>query len=81
MSGPKAAIGATRKQVLVALGAYIRLHGYSPTVRELAAACGINSTSCYGHLTRLIADGKVTEQPGRARTLRVVEPESEAVSG
>ena len=81
MSGPKAAQAVTRAQVLVALGAYINLHGYSPTVRELATACGINSTTCYSHLTRLIADGKVTEQPGRARTLRVVEPESEAVSG
>ena len=81
MSGPKAAAGVTRAQVLVALGAYINLHGYSPTVRELATACGINSTTCYGHLARLIADGKVTEEPGRARTLRVVKPENEAVSG
>ena len=77
MTTPKATPGVTRAQVLVALKAFINLHGYSPTVRELAAACGINSTSCYLHLTRLITEGRVTEEPGKPRTLRVVEHDSE----
>jgi len=69
VSGPS----VTRAQVLVNLKLLIVANGYSPTVKELAAACGIAPSTCYHHLERLIADGRVTEQPGRARTLRVVE--------
>jgi SOS-response transcriptional repressor LexA len=75
MTAPKATPGVTRRLVLAALGAFISQHGYSPTVRELAAACGIGVSACYSHLTQLMAEGKVTEQPGRSRTLRVVQPE------
>lgn len=72
---PKDAPGVTRSQVLDALRSLIADHGYSPTVRELATACGINPSTCYKHLSQLMADGKVTEQAGQARTLRVVDPD------
>jgi SOS-response transcriptional repressor LexA len=80
MTEPKADPGTTRRRVLVALQAFINLHGYSPTVKEFATACGIAPSTCYSHLSRLMADGRVTEEPGRARTLRVVERESEEVA-
>lgn len=71
----------TRAQVLVNLRLLIAANGYSPTVKELAAACGIAPSTCYHHLERLILDGRVTETPGKARTLRVVERESTEVAG
>lgn len=76
-----AAPNATRAQVLVNLKLLIAANGYSPTVKELAAAVGIAPSTCYLHLSRLITEGRVTEEPGKARTLRVVEQEPTEVAG
>lgn len=60
--------------VYEALEAYIREHGYSPTVRELAKSMGTASLSTtHFHLCSLRKAGMVDWQPGLARTLRTIQ--------
>ncbi len=43
-----------------------------PTVREIASACGIKSTSCvHKHLIELEREGRIVRQDGRARSASV----------
>jgi SOS-response transcriptional repressor LexA len=58
------------------LAAIVRLtsKGPAPTLRELAAEVGLSSpTPLLRYLERLRQEGKVSWEPGKARTLRVVE--------
>jgi len=49
-------------------------HGYGPTVREIMEWCGYRSTwGVQVIVTQLIADGRLTGDPKRARTLRVAK--------
>ncbi len=44
--------------------------GYPPSVREIAAAVGLASTSAvHHHLTKLAKEGRLTRQPTRSRAL------------
>jgi repressor LexA len=58
------------------LAAIIRLtaeHGFAPTTRELADACGIASTNGVAdHLDKLRARGWITWERTKSRTLRVL---------
>lgn len=50
---------------------YHREHGYGPSMREVADACGITSSSIvHGHIERLVADGMLRRTPGIARSYR-----------
>ncbi len=52
---------------------FIAENGYSPTVREIAAACGISSTSTVQfHINKLREKGLVTEAGSKRRALRTV---------
>ena len=54
--------------------AYIRMHGYAPTVREIMDGVGLASTAAVQyHLEKLRDSGVITWIPGRARTIRVLE--------
>ena len=45
-------------------------HRYSPSVREIVAGCGLSSTSvASAHLEQLEAQGLISREPGRARTV------------
>ena len=62
-----------RAAILAYLGTYHREHGYPPSYREIADACGLSSTSHVAyHLDRLQAAGLVRREHNRPRTLRVV---------
>ena len=62
-----------QQQVLSMIARHQSLHGYPPTVRELAAALGIRSISGVGeHLRRMAAKRLLTWEPGKSRTLRVI---------
>ena len=51
---------------------YVAVHGYGPTLREMAAAMGLKSfNTAHHHLRRLREFGLVTWTPGAARTVRV----------
>lgn len=69
-----------QQQVLDFIGSYHRVHGYSPTMREIAAHIGVSSTNGVNdHLKALARKGYVENakprKPGRggglARTLRL----------
>lgn len=46
--------------------------GYPPSVREIAAAVGLASTSAvHHHLTRLAKEGRLSRQPTRSRALAI----------
>lgn len=52
---------------------YITKHGYSPTVREIGAGVGLQSTSTvHTHLQKMFNSGMLeTEHPGMPRAIRV----------
>lgn len=57
--------------VLAFIRDFCGTHGYGPTMREIAAGCGLVSSSSAAYWVRKLEDdGLVTSQPGRARTLR-----------
>jgi repressor LexA len=60
-----------RVAVLACLSESLALRGYPPTIPEIAAAVGLRSdSSVHHHLVRLRAEGYVTWEDGKARTLR-----------
>lgn len=59
------------KKIYGFLCEFIRENGYSPTVREIAAACGISSTSTvHSYIRRLRDKGLVTSPDFKKRSLR-----------
>ena len=66
--------GAAKREAIVAfVGQYVDEHGYSPTYREIMAACDIGSASvAEWHVGRLARDGRITRVPGVPRTIRVL---------
>jgi hypothetical protein len=59
--------------IMRALAAFIRQHGYSPTVRELASAVDRprSHSMIQGDLNKLVAGGFVGRKEGAARTLHL----------
>ncbi len=60
---------------------FVKLHisqkGYPPTVREIAAAVGLKSSStASGHLDKLKKKGLIHWEPYEVRTLRILNPTS-----
>ena len=70
--GPNTQAAARRDAIVAFVARYTEDHGYSPALREIAAACGIGSNAVAEfHLDRLVRDGRITRKPGIARTYRV----------
>ena len=64
----------TREQVLQTIDIYLSVHGYGPTIRDLARMTGVTSTSHVAyHLSRLEAEGRITRERYVARSIRLVE--------
>lgn len=70
---PKTPPGQTREQIF----RFVRerlLNGLPPTVREVQAAFGFRSVqTAREHLETLVADGKLSKNPGKARGYRLPE--------
>lgn len=61
-----------RQRILDFIIEYTAYHGYPPSMREIGAAVGLSSSATiHVHLRKLQRDGKITQVPGRARTIRV----------
>lgn len=54
--------------------AYHREHGYSPTLREIAEGCYLNVATVLRHLDRLEGQGRIARDPGKARSIRLLNP-------
>lgn len=53
--------------------AYIAREQRPPTMREIRDGCGISLSSVLRHLDRLSAQGRIYREPGKARTIRLLE--------
>jgi repressor LexA len=63
-----------QKQVLKAINDFIVNNNYSPSVRELATALNLKSTSTMqGYLDRLQANGYIERNKNMPRTLHVLK--------
>lgn len=61
-----------RDAILDYISEYSRKNGFSPSIREMAEACGLASTSAvHFHLQEAVRDGDLEYQRGRMRTWRV----------
>ena len=59
--------------VLAYLCTYQDAHGYAPSMREIATATGIGSTSTVSaYLDELEAQGEIARTPGVSRGIRVL---------
>ncbi len=47
-------------------------HGYPPTLREISKACYTSHGNVVRHLDKLEAQGLVSREPGRARSIRLL---------
>lgn len=66
-------ITATQRKVLTAISAYIQLHGYPPSVRDVGEAAGIASTSSVIHqLRQLEMKGRIRRDPTRSRAIQIL---------
>jgi SOS-response transcriptional repressor LexA len=63
-----------RTLVLQAIGIYLSVHGYAPSIRDLARMTGITSTAQVHYLLNgLVAEGRITRARHVARGIRLVE--------
>ena len=61
-------------QILQFVREFSCVHGFGPTIREIAEGVGLRSTSTVvGHLDRMTRDGLITSIPSTPRSIRVVE--------
>lgn len=62
--------GATQEKILAYIESVIRTRGYAPSVREIAEAVGLRSTSTvHGHLTRLEKKGLLRRDAMKPRAM------------
>ena len=62
----------TRDRLAGVIDAYVQKHGFSPTVRELAAELDLCASTVHHHLHALAREGRITWHPAQPRTIRPV---------
>ena len=66
---------ARQRRIIDYIRAFADRNGYCPTIREIADAVHLASPSAVAHqLRQLQAAGWISWVPGRARTLRILNP-------
>lgn len=61
-----------KKEILDYIESYINEKGYSPTIREIGDAVGLQSTSAVSfHLVKLRNEGKINYEEGASRTITI----------
>lgn len=64
-----------QKEILQFLKQYIQKNKFSPTLKEIAKAIGVNSmATVHEHLTALEKKGLITRQKGSVRGIELVDP-------
>ena len=64
-----------QQELLDAIKAFSREHGYPPTIRELSGLLGNSSTNATADAMRRLRQlGHLVWEDGKPRTLRVVKP-------
>jgi len=71
--------GSNQDKILTYIRSVIQSKGYPPSVREIAEAVGLKSTSTvHGHLMRLERKGLIRRDPQKPRALEVMGENGEA---
>lgn len=60
----ESATGIDSDRVVKEIGKFVEDRGYPPTVRELATALEIGTTSAHYWLTKLVREGRITRGEG-----------------
>lgn len=69
---PKGELTQAQAKTLAFIRIYIREHGYSPTIAEIAKAEQVNVNAIGERVASLVKKGVVTKTPGIARSIRPV---------
>ncbi|WP_175514222.1 LexA family protein [Pseudomonas graminis] len=69
---PKGELTQVQAKTLAFIRSYIRKHGYSPTIAEIAKAEQVNVNAVGERIATLVKKGAVTKTPGIARSIRPV---------
>jgi repressor LexA len=62
-----------QKSLLAYITRFVAAHGYPPTYRQMAHHFKCNVNNIQGLISRLVKAGAIAMEPGRGRTMRVVE--------
>lgn len=62
---------ARREAIITFIRSYQADHGYPPSIREVADGVGVTKNAVSHHLSRLADEGRVSQTPGKYRSLRV----------
>ncbi len=63
-----------RQRLLLAyINRFVQAHGYPPTYRQMATHFRCNVNNIHGLISRLVKAGAIAMEPGKGRTMRVVE--------
>lgn len=61
-----------RRAIFTYIKTYIKDNGYGPSVDEITEGIGVKSkTAVRSHLTNMLAQGVITMQPGKYRSIRI----------
>jgi repressor LexA len=69
---PKGELTQAQAKTLAFIRSYIRKHGYSPTIAEIAKAEQVNVNAIGERIAALVKKSAVTKTPGIARSIRPV---------
>jgi SOS-response transcriptional repressor LexA len=67
---PKGELTQVQAKTLAFIRSYIRKHGYSPTIAEIAKAGQVNVNAIGERIAALVKKGAVTKADGIARSIR-----------
>jgi repressor LexA len=67
--------------VIAVIAWFVEKVGYPPTVRELAIELGCSVSTVHKALAKLERQGRIIREPGKARTLRIIEQAPTAPGG
>jgi len=62
-----------QRSVLAYINRFVAAHGYPPTYRQMATHFRCNVNNIQGLISRLVKANAIAMEPGKGRTLRVVE--------
>lgn len=65
---------STNKETYEAIKEFIKVHRYSPSVRELGSILNLSSpASVKSRINKLAQKGYITYEPNKSRTLKIVK--------
>lgn len=53
---------------------YVDSHGFSPSIADIARGCHMSRSNAMRYLDRLEAFGRITREPGVARSITLLTP-------